>query len=135
MSVGLLIITHEQIGSVLIETATTMLAACPLEVEVVPVFFDSDPDEILKQANKKVGLLDKGDGVLVLTDMYGSTPSNVATKLLAEHERLALVAGINLPMLVRLLNYPDSTLQQLVDKALTGGRDGVLRCASDSGIK
>ena len=95
--------------------------------------FDCDPDDVLIQANQKVASLDKGDGVLVLTDMYGSTPSNIATKLLYEHKNIALIAGINLSMLVRLLNYPDSTLQQLIDKALSGGRDGVLRCASNVG--
>jgi PTS system ascorbate-specific IIA component len=71
--------------------------------------------------------LDAGDGVLVLTDMFGSTPSNIATRLRAPGA-LAVVAGVNLPMLVRVLNYASLDLQALVDKAASGGARGVLRC-------
>ena len=71
---------------------------------------------------------DRGDGVLVLTDLYGSTPANLAVALGDRHDRIRVLAGANLPMLVRALSYAGLELDQLVDKALTGGRDGVLRC-------
>lgn len=74
-----------------------------------------------------VDRLQSGDGVLILTDMYGSTPSNVANRLMAK-DGIQIVSGINLPMLLRVLNYPELGLEELVQKAVSGGRDGVRVC-------
>ncbi len=125
--IGLLIITHNNIGAELIETATAMLGVCPVMVAVLSVKPDSDPDAVLREAQHSIVGLNRGAGVLVLTDMYGSTPSNIAAHLVNE-KQVKVVAGINLPMLVRVLNYPQLDLHQLADKALSGGRDGILLC-------
>lgn len=127
MSVGLLLITHNTIGSALLETATNMLGHCPLLTETLAVVPDSDPSELRGQAEAMLEDLNQGDGVLILTDMYGSTPSNIATSL-GKHGRVAVISGVNLPMLVRLLNYPHLGMETLVSKALSGGCDGILRC-------
>ena len=86
-----------------------------------------DPERILEDAKQAAQQLDSGDGVLVLTDMYGATPSNIACRL---HEfcQVRVVSGLNLPMLIRILNYPNLSLDELRHKAVTGGRDGVLTC-------
>lgn len=128
MSVGLLIITHGEIGGMLLHTATQMLGVCPMPTSTLKASFDCDPDEVLKRAITHVQELDTGDGVLILTDMYGSTPSNIATRVQEQHATASVVAGINLPMLVRVLNYPRLSLAELEHKALSGGRDGVLLC-------
>ncbi len=128
MSVGLLIITHGAIGEDLLATATQMLGVCPLATDTLAVAFDCDPDVVLEQAMEKARRLEAGLGVLVLTDMYGSTPSNIANRL-PEQLPVTVVAGINLPMLVRVLNYPRLSLNELAQKALSGGRDGVLLCS------
>ena len=75
--------------------------------------------------------LDEGDGVLVLTDMYGATPGNIALKLL-EPGRVEGVAGVNLPMLVRALTYREQGLAVVVEKALSGGVEGVMHMTTDS---
>lgn len=124
MSVGLLIITHERVASAIVETALHMLGKSPLEVSVLPAPSDCDPDALRAEAFAAVDRLDQGDGVLVITDIYGSTPSNVACTLL-DGRRVVMVSGINLPMLVRVMNYPQLGLDELADKAVTGGRDGV----------
>ena len=126
--VGLLIITHNQVGAALFDAAVSVLGSCPLPAKVIQVSQDCDPDERRARALKAVRELNQGDGVLVVTDMYGSTPSNVATSLC--DEQVSVVAGINLPMLVRIMNYPQLSLDQLADKAVSGGRDGVLACFS-----
>ena len=131
MSVGLLIITHGRIGEQLLETAKSMLEICPLQTAYLIVSQSCDPDELVEQANEICNSLNQGDGVLVLTDMYGSTPSNVANRLLRKSRNIQVIAGINLPMLVRVLNYPSLNLHELVNKALTGGHDGVLLCELD----
>lgn len=130
MAVGLLIITHNRIGEDLISTARSMLGKLPLEVKSLAVSQSGDPDELLNRALDHHRSLNQGDGVLVLTDMYGSTPSNIANRLL-QQPKTQVIAGINLPMLVRVLNYPNLRLHELVNKAISGGHDGILLCESE----
>lgn len=130
MSVGLLIISHSDIGANLLNTATSMLGLCPLQTSTLAVSQSCAPENMLKKARRKCKALDQGDGVLVLTDIYGSTPSNIANRL-RDQQQVQIVAGINLPMLIRVLNYPDLNLHELVTKALSGGHDGVMLCEPD----
>lgn len=125
--IGLLIITHNNIGVELVKTATGMLGMCPIMTQVLTVMPNSDPDVVLSEAQRYLLDLNQGEGVLVLTDMYGSTPSNIAAHLVAENQ-VKVIAGINLPMLVRVLNYPQLGLHELAEKAFSGGRDGILLC-------
>jgi len=125
MSVGLLLICHNQIGHELLETATDMLDRCPLSVLHLPVYQDDDPIDLLNRARRKVADLDSGDGVLILTDMYGSTPSNIAHRLV-DNRQVRVVSGVNLPMVVRALNYPSLALADMAERVVTGGRDGIL---------
>ncbi len=132
MSVGVLIITHEGIASAILETAVNILGECPLPVEVLPAARDCDTEALRRRVGETVDALDQGDGVLVLLDLYGSTPSNVTCSV-ADQKRMRIIAGVNLPMLVRVFNYPDLTLPELAEKALSGGRDGVFACLGGGG--
>ncbi len=123
--IGLLLITHNQIGDELLKTATGMLGMCPVMTVALSVTPDSDRDNVLNEARHNVVRLNQGAGVLVLTDIYGSTPSNIAAQL-TDDNQVRVIAGVNLPMLVRVLNYPRLSLDELVNKALSGGRDGIL---------
>ena len=125
MSVGLLLITHEGIASNMLSTAKNMLGVCPLATRALEVPLDTSPEEIIIQAQSYIKTLDQGNGVLILTDLYGSTPSNIGSQLLV-NSGLRLVAGLNLPMLVRLLNYPQLDLEKMTQKALSGGKDGIM---------
>jgi PTS system ascorbate-specific IIA component len=127
MKVGLLIVAHDRLGTALMETATGTLAHCPLNADVLSVTRDCNPEEARAEARRLAHELDQGAGVLVLTDMYGSTPSNVACSLL-DIPRVRVIAGVNLPMLIRIFNYPDFDLDELARRALAGGRDGVMLC-------
>ncbi len=127
MTVGLLIITHSGLGEALLDTARQILGHLPLTVRLLAVHEDEDPSECLSGARTLAAELDQGAGVLVLTDLYGSTPSNIANQLL-DHPRLHVVSGVNLPMLMRVMNYPGLTVQDLVKKAVSGGKDGIIHC-------
>ena len=127
MSVGLLIITHGPLGAALLNSASEVLGCCPIKVRTLEAPGNCDPDTVLEQAMEAANELDSGDGVLVLTDLFGSTPSNISCRLQQFHQ-VRVVAGINLPMLVRILNYPSLHLEELTHKAISGGRDGVLLC-------
>lgn len=124
MSVGLLIISHSGIGPALLGTTSHMLNGCPLNARLLTASRESEPEDLMAEALELVDLLDQGDGVLVLTDLYGSTPSNIANRL-GESHAVRIISGMNLPMLVRVLNYPHLDLQALANKAVSGGRDGI----------
>lgn len=131
MRVGVLLITHEDVGAALLETATSTLGMCPLNTLAIGVKRSDDPHDVLKIARSLVNEVDCGDGILVLTDMYGSTPSNIAN-LLLDDERIKTIAGLNLPMLIRLFNYPRLSRDKLLEKAVDGGREGVLSWERES---
>ncbi|MDX1823734.1 MAG: PTS sugar transporter subunit IIA [Thiohalomonadales bacterium] len=124
MSVGLFIITHGDIGRSLLDTAVVVMECCPLQVETMGIPMASDPDQQLERARQYLQQLETGDGVLILTDLYGSTPSNIACKLC--NNKVNVVTGLNLPMLIRVLNYPNLNLHELAQKAVGGGREGVV---------
>jgi PTS system ascorbate-specific IIA component len=126
MSVGLLLITHNHIGAELLKTATATLNNCPLATRVLEVTDTEDPDRLLRQAREWVAQLNSGAGVLVLTDIYGSTPSNIATRLL-DGAAVIVIAGLSLPMLIRVLNYAQLSLPELARKAVSGGCEGIVR--------
>ena len=131
MSVGLLLITHGAIGASLLATATRILGgSCPVAVRALAVTDETQRDQLLVEARRLALEVDGDDGVLVLTDLYGSTPANIACSLQGDSARIRILAGLNLPMLVRALNYASLPLGDLTHKAETGGRDGVLICAS-----
>jgi PTS system ascorbate-specific IIA component len=126
MSVALLIITHAPLGGATLEAATTILGGRPLPVAVLDIPPDTDPQQQLSHAEQLLSELEQGDGVLLLTDLYGSTPGNIATRLLQGGGERLLVCGLSLPMLVRTMNYASLPLRELAQKALGGGRDGIL---------
>ena len=82
--------------------------------------------ECLEQIVRKV---EQGDGVLILADVYGATHTNVACRLLVRG-RIELITGVNLPMLLRALNYRHLKMDDLIDKALSGGSGGII-CAAN----
>ena len=125
-----MLITHGEIGKALLDSALAVLDVHPLPTRVLTVTGNCDPDKTLDIAEQALAELNSGDGVLVLTDLYGSTPSNIACKL-RRHGHVRVVSGINLPMLIRVLNYPGLDLDSLKEKALSGGRDGVLSCTTE----
>ena len=130
MSVGILLLTHGRIGAVLHDAAQSILGASPLPTLSLTAPGDCDPQQVLEEARRSADQLDSGDGVLVLTDLYGATPGNIACRLRDLHA-VRVVSGVNLPMLIRVLNYPDLDLDRLADKAISGGREGVLSCGAE----
>ena len=124
--VGILIVAHGTLGESLIHCASHVIGTRPPQLMQIGVTVHDDPAQILPQALRLVKQLDHGSGVLVLADVYGATPGNIAARLLIPN-RVEGVAGVNLPMLVRALTYRDEPLKTVVAKAMSGGVEGVLR--------
>ena len=126
MAVGILLITHKGIGTALVAVATRLLDVLPLRVEALEVPFDGDPDVLLPQASAALRKVDGGDGVLVLTDLYGATPSNLAARLAHLGTPVRRVSALSLPMLLRVMNYAELGLDELPAVAAAGSRNGVV---------
>jgi len=123
--IGLLLITHGSLGESLVQCACHVLNKRPLQIAQLGVSGQDDPLDALPLAQRMLELVDSGEGVLVLTDVFGATPSNIALKLL-QPGRVEAVAGVNLPMLLRALTYREKGMETLLTKAVAGGRDGVM---------
>ena len=126
MSVGLLIVTHGNIGQSLYDAAAHIMDSCPIRTQIISLHATDDRETKEKEVNKTISELDNGMGVLILTDMYGATPSNIAC--LNETNNVKIISGLNLPMLIRVMNYPNLSLWELAEKAITGGQEGILCC-------
>ena len=124
--IGVLIVAHDNLGESLIKAVTHVLGARPAQFETFAVKATDDPLALLPKARAVVDALDTGEGVLVVSDIYGATPCNLAVKLL-QPGRVEGVAGVNLPMLVRAFTYRARGMDTLVKKAVSGGCEGVLQ--------
>jgi len=125
MTIGVLLVSHESLGYTMLDISVKTLSVCPLATRVLSVPLDDDLDILAERAEKMVIELDCGDGVLVLTDLCGATPSNIACRLVRV-ANVMVVAGLNLPMLIRVLNYPELSLTEMAERAVDGGRQGVM---------
>ncbi len=117
----LLLITHEHIGANMLQTAEAIIGKTLELVACVEAPMDADTDDII---NSTRHLID-GHDTLILTDLYGSTPGNIAMQLAASPHCHA-VSGLNLPMLLRAINYQNRPLDELASKAAEGGKNGIL---------
>jgi len=125
MTIGVLLVSHESLGYIMLDISVKTLSVCPLATRVLSVPLDDDLDTLAERAEKMIIELDNGDGVLVLTDLCGATPSNIACRLI-RFNNVMVVAGLNLSMLIRVLNYPELSLAEMAERAVDGGRQGVM---------
>ncbi len=128
--IGILLITHSTYGEALIQNACHVLNKRPPLIAQFGVAAQDDPLDVLPMARLLLKEVDGGEGVLVMTDIYGATPANLAMKLL-EPGRIEGVSGVNLPMLLRALTYRGKGMETMITKAVSGGRDGILNMLKD----
>ena len=128
--IGVLIVTHGEIGTSLLESASQILGQRPSQVCTLSVWRQDDPDDLVLRAREMMDQIDAGDGVLILTDIFGATPGNTISHLLQDG-RVEGVSGISLPMLLRVLTGRNGSLQAAVKRALTGGAEGLVHMNSD----
>ena len=128
--IGVLVVTHGSIGEALVTSASQILGNVPPQVATLSVWRQDDPDDLVLRARELIDTLDAGDGVLVLTDIFGATPGNVVSRLLQDG-RIEGVSGASLPMLLRVLTRRNGSLADAVKRAVSGGADGVVHMNSD----
>ncbi|HZX33617.1 MAG TPA: PTS fructose transporter subunit IIA [Rhodocyclaceae bacterium] len=128
--IGILLITHGSYGEALVQNACHVLNKRPLLLNQLGVAAQDDPLDLVPLARDLVNLVDGGEGVLILTDIFGATPSNLTMKLL-EPGRVEGASGVNLPMLLRAITYREKGMEAMLTKAISGARDGVLNLLKD----
>ena len=128
--IGVLLVTHGEIGTALLTSASQILGAPPAQVMTLSVWRQDDPDDLILRARELLEQIDAGDGVLILTDIFGATPGNVVSRLL-EDNHIEGVSGVSLPMLLRVLTSRNGSITAAVKRAVSGGSDGVVHMNSD----
>ena len=128
---AILIIGHAPLAHALRQCALHVFPDCAASVAAIDVQPNLSPDETLGSARialDQLARLPQVKGVLVLTDIFGATPSNVAQKLV-DGVSSRLITGVNLPMLLRAVTYRHESLDTLVSRAVVGGTQGVMQVA------
>ena len=128
--IGVLIVTHGEIGTSMLESASQILGQRPSQVCTLSVWRQDDPDDLVLRAREMMDQIDAGDGVLILTDIFGATPGNVVSKLLADG-RVEGVSGVSLPMLLRVLTSRNGSLKAAIQRAMSGGAEGLVHMNTD----
>ncbi|HCJ50638.1 MAG: PTS fructose transporter subunit IIA [Gallionellales bacterium CG_4_10_14_3_um_filter_54_96] len=123
--VGILLVTHNTLGASLADCVAHVLGAVPKNLKVLSVLAKDDPQHKLAEGEELIKELDNGSGVLILADVFGATPSNIGRQL-CHAERVEGVAGVNLPMLLRVICSSGQTLSELANLAVEGGRDCIV---------
>ena len=128
--IGVLLVTHGEIGTALLASASQILGGNQDQVLTLSVWRQDDPDDLVLRARELLERIDAGDGVLVLTDIFGATPGNVVSRLL-EDGHIEGVSGVSLPMLLRVLSSRNGSLSASVQRAISAGADGVVHMNTD----
>ena len=128
--IGILLITHGELGKSLIECAIHVLGEKPVFLESLSIKNDCVHEHMLGQMSERINLLDQGDGVLILTDIFGATPCNIITKII-KPGKVSAIAGVNLSMLIRSISYRHEHFDALIAKAIEGAQDGIIHIQSN----
>lgn len=129
--ISVFIISHSEIANSFAYCLEHVLNKRVDNLVILPVKKTEEPDLILKRAEEIVTLqLSKLDGVLILSDIFGATPSNIASKLV-QPGKVELITGLNLAMLIRAVGYSSQSLDVCASKALEGGINGIIHIGTN----
>ena len=122
--IGLLIITHCELGREFVNAAEFIVGRIDA-VDTISIVQTSESEKTLKIIEEKINALDSGEGVLILTDMFGGTPSNLSLSFLKK-EMVEVLTGVNLSMIINIVqNRPNLKLYELAEKAQEAGKLGI----------
>jgi len=128
MSIELMLVTHDLIGQELLHSASTIIEKQDLLIHNISVTHNDKLDNVKNKIIKKLQEIPASHDILIITDLYGATPSNIVGQLPIE-KRIRIVTGLNLAMLIKVFNYASSlTIDQLAEKVTSGGQKGIFIC-------
>ncbi|HPA90910.1 MAG TPA: PTS sugar transporter subunit IIB [Quisquiliibacterium sp.] len=128
--IGILVVSHEPLGTALIHCTRHIFGRMPAQLAALDVIPDEDPEAALSAARELIVRINDGSGVLVLTDIFGATPSRIAMRL-AEPHRIAVIAGVNLPLLVKALNNRRGPLDEIAQLVIGSAKNAILEIEAE----
>ena len=123
--IGIIVVSHEPLGTALIHCTRHIFGRMPAQLAALDVIPDEDPEAAYQAARELIARINDGSGVLVLTDVFGATPSRIAARL-AEPYRVVVLAGVNLPMLVKALSNRRCPLEDMPDMLMDRAKDAIV---------
>ena len=133
MRVGVIIVAHGDYGTATLRTAELIMGTLE-DCASISVNMELDVSETVQRLEDATCRLDKGAGVIILTDMFGGTPTNLSLALLAKHQ-IEVVTGVNLPMVLKVFAERNKSLSELAAIAGEAGRGGIVVAGSVLGSK
>ena len=130
MSVHFILITHHDIGQQMVNMVEETLGRESNSITTMSVYPKQSIEQLIREVELKTQEVDEGDGVIIITDLYGATPGNIACHLL-KIPSIKVITGLNLPMLLKAQNYADLPLDALAEKIIEAGREGIILCNRD----
>ena len=115
--IGILLVTHGDIGKALLNCAAHILDSSPLSVDCLSINSNKNLENYSNIISKKIKDLDTGNGVLIMTDIYGATPCNLLNKFI-EEDKVEVVTGINLPMLIKAISDRKDNINTLINDSI-----------------
>jgi mannose PTS system EIIA component len=124
--IAVLVISHEPLGTALLNCTRHVFGNTPPQTAALDVMPNEDPEQAIAAARELIKRISDGSGVLVLTDLYGATPSRIAKALFAPH-RVAILGGVSLPMVIKALSLRRTPmpLTDLVDQVKAAGEQSI----------
>ncbi len=124
-----IMITHPGIGDALRAAALATLKSLPCDVIAINCPQDADTQKITDKVLAMIESRSNDEGLIIFSDVFGATPHNTAQTVANNvKQKTHLISGINLPMLMRTLNYIDLSLDEVCEKAIKGGAKGICDC-------
>ncbi len=123
--IGIIVVAHVDYGSALLRAAEFILGPVQ-DCTSIHVDASCEVEETVQRLKEAVSRLDNGQGVLVLTDMFGGTPTNLSLSLLGSRKDVEVLTGVNLPMLLRVLTNREKALSEVAELALAAGCEGII---------
>jgi len=124
MNIALFFITHKGIASNLLHIAEAIIQKPNTNIDFLEIPMDAPTEQACHDIEKQITQLETKDGILFVTDIFGSTPSNIAQTVAKKHDAY-VISGVNLPLVIRLLNYRNEPEVELLQKALDGAHHGI----------
>ena len=128
--IGIMVVSHEPLGTALIRCTRHVFGRLPPQVAALDVIPDEDPEAAVNAARELLKRINDGSGVIVFTDCFGATPSRIALKL-AEPLRVYVVAGVNLPMLLKAITQRRQPVDEVVDALIASGQGAIRQMLPD----
>ncbi|THB65957.1 MAG: PTS sugar transporter subunit IIA [Gammaproteobacteria bacterium] len=124
MSVGVILLTHGHIGRSILEVCNFIYGSVPLTIEDISVTADDTPETIESKLETSFAKTNSPDGVIILTDIFGATPFNIANRIITG-EKVKILTGINLQMLLKIFNFNDLDIEELSEKICNAGKNSI----------